>query len=111
MAKNKAAKNLLLSGWGVILILGTILAWFWKSLPPQLPWFYSLPGGEQQLVNKTVLAGVLAGMIVVLGVTRLIARWASKGDSPVETTIMAGMLMAVLLIALSFFRVMVIFAL
>ncbi len=111
MAKNKAARYLLLTGWGIILSLGTVLTWFWKTLPPQLPWFYSLPGGEQQLVSKMVLAYVLAGMAVVLGLTRLVARWASKGDIPVETTVMAGMLMAVLLMALSFTRVMAIFIL
>lgn len=111
MTTNRAARNLLLAGWTVVLILGLILAWFWKNLPPHLPWFYSLPGGEQQLVNKTVLAFTLGGVAVVLGITRLIARWASKKDYPVETTIMAGMFVAVILLALSFMKVMAIFIL
>ncbi|KKT41746.1 MAG: hypothetical protein UW88_C0014G0026 [Candidatus Collierbacteria bacterium GW2011_GWD2_45_10] len=102
---------MLIAGWVVILLMGIMLAWLWKSLPPQLPWFYSLPGGEQQLVNKMVLVGILPGTMVILGITRALAGWAGKGDAPVETTLMAGSLLAVGILAAGFFRVMQIFAL
>lgn len=111
MSKNKIAQLFLFSGWGIILFLGVILAWFWKSIPPQLPWFYSLPIGEQQLISKEILAGILAGAAAVLGLTRLIAVWAGKGDIPVETTIMGGMWVAVMLMALSYIRMITIFVL
>jgi len=111
MTKNNTVQKMLMAGWGMILLMGIILAWFWKSLPPQLPWFYSLPGGEQQLVNKIVLAGVLLGIGVALGISRLLSSWAGKGDTPVETTLMAGSLLAIGILTAGFFRVMQIFAL
>lgn len=109
MSKNKTAQLFLLSGWGILLFLGVILAWKWQSLPPQLPWFYSLPVGEQQLISKEILAAILAGTAGVLGLTRLIAAWAGKGDIPVETTIMGGIWLTVVLLALSYIRMMFIF--
>ncbi len=111
MTKNKTAQQLLLTGWVMIVFMGIVLAWFWKVLPPQLPWFYSLPGGEQQLIGKPVLAAILLGMAAVVGITRVLASWAGKGDVPVETTIMAGSLLVVSLVAAGFFRVIQIFAL
>ena len=111
MTTNKAAQQILATDWGILLLMSAVLAWFWKILPPQLPWFYSLPGGEQQLISKLILAGILLGMGVVIGITRVLASWASKGDAPVETTLMAGSLLAVGLLAASFFRVIQIFAL
>ncbi|KKT28792.1 MAG: hypothetical protein UW41_C0007G0009 [Candidatus Collierbacteria bacterium GW2011_GWC2_44_18] len=111
MTTNKAAQQILATDWGILLLMSAVLAWFWKILPPQLPWFYSLPGGEQQLISKFILAGILLGMGVVIGITRVLASWASKGDAPVETTLMAGSLLAVGLLAASFFRVIQIFAL
>jgi hypothetical protein len=106
MKQNKTVKNIFVAGEIVVLLMALTLAWFWKTLPPQVPWFYSLPGGEQQLVNKLVLAGILAGSAASLFVTRLVARWASVEDAPVEITIMTGGLVAVLLLAAGFFRVM-----
>ena len=85
------------------------MAVFWKTLPPQLPWFYSLPTGEVQLVNKLWLVWIILGMGGFLLLTRIIAHWAGKNDSIVQTTIMIGGLTAVLLMAASFVKVMSIF--
>lgn len=104
--KNKTVKNIFTAGEVVVGLMSLVLVWFWKSLPPQIPWFYSLPGGEQQLVNKLWLVWVLAGAAVSLIVTKIVARWASVEDSPVEITIMTGGLVAVVLLAAGFFRVM-----
>ena len=111
MKNNKTAHKILFTGWGILLLMELVLVGFWKSLPPQLPWFYSLPNGELQLVNKMVLAGVLLAMALLLGITRLLATWAGKGDAPVEITLMAGELMAIGLLAASFFKVIQIFVL
>lgn len=94
-----------MAGEAVILVEGLVLVWFWRALPPQVPWFYSLPGGEQQLVSKLILAIVLAGSAASLFLTRVVAKWASAEDSPVEITIMTGGLVAVALLAAGFFRV------
>lgn len=92
-------------GEAVILVEGLVLVWFWRALPPQVPWFYSLPSGEQQLVSKLILAIILGGSAASLFLTRIVAKWASVEDSPVEITIMTGGLVAVVLLAAGFFRV------
>lgn len=106
MKNNKIVKQVFLIGEMIILIESLVLAWFWKVLPPQIPWFYSLPEGERQLTSKLVLVVVLAGAGASLLVTRIIARWASVEDGPVEITIVTGGLIAIILLAAGFFRVM-----
>lgn len=105
----KIAKQFLVIGMTMVVLMGGVLAWSWKQLPPKLPWFYSLPWGEQQLVDKRVLAGILCGAIVWLLITRIFAVWAGKDDETVEVTIMAGGLTAIILLGATFARVLQIF--
>jgi len=93
----------------LVLGMGGVIAIFWKTLPPQLPWFYSLPTGDAQLINKLWLVWILAGMGGLLVLTRMIAHWAGKNDSTVQTTIMIGGITAVVLTAASFIKIMMIF--
>lgn len=92
-----------------MLVMGGVLALFWKRLPPQLPWLYSFPMGEKQLINKIWFVWIFAGMEGVLFVSRVIANWAGKDDTTVQNTIMIGVLAAVALMAASFSRIMMIF--
>lgn len=96
-------------GIALVVLMGGVLAIFWNSLPPQLPWFYSLPWGEQQLVYKMWLVWILGGTVLFLFLTRIIAFWAGKNDKTVQTAVMMGGLMAVILEAASFIRIMMIF--
>ncbi len=94
----------------VLLILAEgVLLLFWNRLPPQLPWFYSLPWGEKQLVDKMWLVWIFAGLTGVLFLTRIISKWSGKDDRVVQTTVIAGGVMAVILALASFVRVMAIF--
>ena len=93
----------------MIVIMGGVLAIFWNKLPPQLPWLYSFPFGEKQLINKMWFAGIFAGTGGLLLVTRVIANWAGKDDVTVQNTVMIGVTTAVILMAASFFRIMTIF--
>src|SRR5438105_1071541 len=60
--------------WGIILGLVVWLigiSWFgfsWNRLPPELPLFYSLPRGEQQLISKGWFLAILitSGLIFTL---------------------------------------------
>lgn len=106
---NNIAKQFLVIGMTIVALMGGTLAWMWKNLPPKLPWFYSLPWGEQQLADKNVLIFVLSGSVALLVVTRLFSIWAGRDDATVETTIMAGGLTAIVLLGATFFRVMQIF--
>ncbi len=93
----------------LVLIMGGVLALFWNRLPPQLPWLYSFPSGDKQLVDKIWFVWIFAGMEVVLFLTRILASWAGKGDNTVQTTISLGVLIAVVLMVASFAKIMLIF--
>ena len=105
MKSNKTVRKLFIVGEAVVLMMGVVLTWIWKSLPPQIPWFYSLPSGEQQLTSKVVLAGTVGGAAVLLIIIRGVAKWAAKEDVPVEITVMTGGVVAVMLLAAGFVRV------
>lgn len=107
--KITTAVTLFWIGFFVVLAMGGVMALFWNRLPPQLPWFYSFPTGDKQLVNKMVFVWIFLGMEVVLFLTRLIANWAGKNDETVKNTIMIGVLTTVVLMAASFVRIMIIF--
>jgi len=93
----------------VVLLMGGVMALFWKRLPPQLPWFYSFPWGEKQLIGKAWFFLIFAGMEIVLFLARIMANWAGKNDDTVQNTVIIGIFVAVVLMAASFVRVMSIF--
>lgn len=93
----------------IIILMGAVMALSWNKLPPQLPWFYSFPMGEKQLVNKMWFVWIFLGMGVVLFLTRIIAKWAGKEDETIRNTIMVGVFGAVVLMMASFIRIMMIF--
>ena len=97
------------AGAGVVLVMASVMLLFWNRLPPQLPWLYSFPWGEKQLLGKWWFVWIFAGMEGVLFATRLIANWAGKDDSTVQNTVMIGVLTTVILMAASFFKIMSIF--
>lgn len=103
------SKILFWIGEAVILLMGGVMAIFWNKLPPQLPWFYSFPWGEQQLVYKLWFVWIFAGMGVILFLSRIIANWAGKDDKTVQNVVMIGVFVAVVLMFASFSRVMMIF--
>ena len=53
----------IISGYLMIGIILVVVGCLWQNLPPELPWLYSLPWGEKQLVSKVwfcIGGGVLA---------------------------------------------------
>lgn len=100
---------LFIIGVMLIILMGVVLLLVWKQLPPELPWLYSLPWGEQQLIGKAFFAGTLLGLTVIFVITKVLAVWAGKTDVIVKTTVIAGGLMMILLYAAGFFKVLNIF--
>lgn len=100
------------------LTIGAILAVFltaaivislWNSLPPQLPWLYSLPWGEGMLISKLWWDLSLLAPLAVCLLDYLVAdRWMGK-DLVVARTIVGSGVTAVALYLLSFWRVLLIF--
>jgi len=107
--KNNTPKVLYWTGAVVILLMAGVLFLTWNRLPPMLPWLYSFPLSERQLIEKIWFIWIFAGMEVVLFLTRIIANWAGKNDSTVQNTIMIGVFVAVVLMTASFVKIMMIF--
>lgn len=94
-----------LSFWP-LLIGGVILVINYKKLPPEVPWLYSLPWGEQQLIPKVwYTAGF--GILVIINIFNLfIARMLSRGDEVVPKVIWGANLLITLLYLASFVQVL-----
>lgn len=107
--KNKSIRTVTGFGYGVILIDLITILWNWKKLPLEVPWFYSLPWGEEQLVSKTYfLVFAIAGLVLWTVFVKVIQK-SKGGDQEVTTTILLGGLIAVLLMSISIFEVINIF--
>lgn len=102
---------LFLIGILAILVMGGALLVYWNQLPPELPWLYSLPWGDQQLITKPLFAAMLGGLGVMFALTKVISSWAGRKDEIVRTTVMMGGLMMILLYSASFIKVLSIFLL
>lgn len=86
-----------------------VLVFYWQKLPPQIPWFYSLPWGERQLIDKTWFAACIGLFAVVSVISQFLAKKIAKDDEIVRTTMMSALLVAAILFLMGFFRVMQLF--
>jgi len=89
----------------LILLMGGTMAWLWSRLPPELPWFYSLPWGEAQLIQKEWFAGMLLGLLGLFGLTKVISDWVGGRDEVTKNAVLSGGLVVVVMYLLSFIRV------
>ena len=90
----------------LILAGGATLLFFWAKLPPQLPWFYSLPWGENQLVPKAWFGVGLAVLTLIALANYLIARKLEQKDGVVAVVVESATLLLTGLYLASFFRVL-----
>ncbi len=93
------------TGIVAILIMGGSLAWLWGKLPPELPWLFSMPWGEQQLIRKELFAGMLGGLLVLFLITNGVSEWIGKRDEITKNTILGGGLLVVLMYLAGFLKV------
>lgn len=95
-------------GYLLILINLIFLAALWGRLPSFIPWLYSLPWGEGQLINKHWFAGGLVIMSFVFFANVLIGVWLGKKDK-ILTDLVVWFGVGIILIYLaSFWRVLMI---
>ncbi|MBI1872027.1 hypothetical protein HYS10_01270 [Candidatus Collierbacteria bacterium] len=106
LKSNKPLVSLFLISILLILLAGISLLFFWNKMPPELPWFYSLPWGEAQLIPK---AGFLVGLIALIVVNILngvLSYFFSKKDRVVANVVMAANILITLLYLTSFYKVL-----
>ena len=90
----------------LILAGGASLLFFWAKLPPQLPWFYSLPWGENQLISKLWFGIGLAVLSLIVLLNYFIARRLDKKDKVVALVVESATALLTGLYLASFFRVL-----
>lgn len=81
----------------VFVIFLIIIIWKWKSLPPDLPLFYSLPRGNSQLGSPLLLL-LLPGFSVLVFVINLILSALFYGEEKLiaKMLIITGMVVTIL---------------
>lgn len=98
----------ILSGLLIVVMLGAVGV-YWKKLPPEIPWFFSMPWGEQQLIEKKYWLAMIGVLGLLMGITRGVASWAGGEDKIVKTTVAGGALLVSILFMATLARVLWIF--
>lgn len=94
----------------VLIAIKPILAWItWKGLPPELPWFYSLPWGEGQLVSKTFIVFQSLGELLVWSGLSFVSKKVKPGDGEVVLAVMFGGLISLIFVLISYLKILQIF--
>lgn len=107
--KTNTNKSILVSGAVVLLICWLEVLFFWKNIPPKIPWFFSLSWGENQLMNKADLVVLLGMASFLYFLTSFLPGWTKKGDVIVEKSIFIAMVLICGLLFLTLTRVLMIF--
>lgn len=90
----------------LVIAAGIFFLSFWSKLPPELPWLYSLPWGEGQLIPKLWFGMGLPVLSVVSLINYFICLRLKKKDYVVGLVVAGGSLLLVILYLASFFRVL-----
>ena len=96
----------IVGGYLMVLAAGLMLGIIWKKLPPEIPWLFSMPWGEQQLVDKVWFGAGLGGVLLALGVCAFLAKVLSKEDVRAGVMLSRGGFILAVIYLLSFFQVL-----
>ncbi len=81
------------------------LVWFWSKLPPVIPFFYSLPWGEEQLASPLALWISLTATIVITVVNNLLVFILYKKSTYLAQVLSVATFVINLLIAIAIIRI------
>ena len=104
---SKIMAILLFTALLLIVLSAAILAAVWAKLPPELPWLYSLPWGEDQLITKPWFAAGLAILVLINLIGALLATIFANKDKVLATVTIGADLLITLLYLISFLKVIV----
>ncbi len=57
----------------LIIFASALLLYFWQKLPPQIPFYYSLTWGEEQLAPNISLIFLLSGLLITCLINLIMA--------------------------------------
>jgi hypothetical protein len=107
IATKLAMAMLMVSAASVAVVLGISLV-LWKEMPPQIPLFYSMPWGEEQLAAPIWLFLPLAISIIIGLATYWIFRLRLITDLILGNLIYAALMSTSLILLLGVIRILVI---
>lgn len=88
-----------------VLIFAAILIWKWNHLPPELPLFYSLPRGEEQLGSMYSLL-LIPGISLTIFVLHTFAGiWIFNEEKLAARILMSSALFISLILLVTFFKI------
>lgn len=92
---------------GIIIWLMSValIGFNWMNLPPEIPWFYSLPWGEDQLIMKNWLLAVVVSFGGLLLLNTALARILANNEELLRRILVWGGVVMELLLFLSLVRV------
>lgn len=101
-------KNHWLVGLAEMLLLfaGVFLLFFWGRLPPEVPWLYSQPWGEVQLIPKIWFGLTLPMAMAIGGINFSISQRFYRRDATAGAMVEGATLLLVVMYLAAFFRVM-----
>jgi hypothetical protein len=93
----------------ILLIAGLVVLVLWKKIPPEIPWYYSLPWGESQLMPKLGLPIIIAVSLCVTIATKMLSSWTKKEDKIVEQTVSVSIAFICFLLVINMVKVLFVF--
>ena len=105
---NGGVRTGIFAGLGSWLIALVLLAVNWRGLPPEMPWFFSMPWGEQQLIKKPWLGVMVLAFGMVIIVNGLLARMIKDEEKLLKQILVWGGAACELLMVLSLIRVIMV---
>lgn len=90
------------------LVGGAMIGLLWSKLPPELPWFYSLPWGRARLIEKMWLLPVWGGLGGLFVVDVVLAILLDKKELLLRQIFVWGGVVTVLLVFLTLVRIVLI---
>ncbi len=105
---DKGVMSGVLVGLGCWLVAVILLAVNWQRLPPEMPWFFSMPWGEQQLIGKAWLGMMVIAFGGLMIVNGLFVGLVGDGEELLKRILIWGGVTCELLMVLSLIRVIMV---
>ena len=92
----------------IILLTGVVTSFLWNELPTLVPFLYSLPWGDQQLLKKELFVGGLLIAVLVNSFNYLLAKKLTGSDEVVSKAISGSSFLMTLIYLISYWQVVMI---
>lgn len=76
----------------------------YSRLPFEMPWFYSLPWGEQRLIEKNSLLGLYSGVLGLFVIDIIIALFIEETEDLIKQFLTWGGVVTIIIFALGLWR-------